>query len=34
MYIRELKVILKENNIYFYAYWSKKWLIALANEHD
>ena len=32
--IRELKVILKENNIHFYTYWSKKRLIALANEHD
>ena len=32
--VRELKVVLKENNIQFYAYWSKKRLIALANEHD
>ena len=30
----ELKAILKENKIHFYAYWDKERLIALANEHD
>ena len=34
MNIRELKTILKENNIDFYRYWDKKRLVALANEHD
>ena len=34
MNIKELKTILKENKIHFYAYWDKKRLIALANEHD
>ena len=34
MNIKELKKILKENNIDFYTYWDKKRLIALANEHD
>ena len=34
MNIRELKTILKENNIDFYTYWDKKRLIALANEHN
>ena len=34
MNIRELKTILKENNIDFYTYWDKKMLVALANEHD
>ena len=34
MNIRELKTILKENNIDFYTYWDKKRLVALANEHD
>ena len=32
--IGELKAILKENKIHLYAYWDKKMLIALANEHD
>ena len=32
--IGELKAILKENKIHFYAYWDKKRLIALAKEHD
>ena len=34
MNIKELKTILKENNIDFYTYWDKKRLVALANEHD
>ena len=34
MNIKELKTIFKENKIYFYTYWDKKRLIALANEHD
>ena len=34
MNIRELKMILKENNIHFYTYWDKKKLTALANEHN
>ena len=34
MNIKELKTLLKENNIPFYAYWGKKKLIGLANEHD
>ena len=34
MNIRELKTILKENNIHFYTYWDKKKLTALANELD
>ena len=34
MNIRELKTILKENEIHFDTYWDKKRLIALANEHD
>ena len=34
MNIRELKTILKENEINFCSYWDKKRLIALANEHD
>ena len=32
--VKELKVILKENKIHFYAYWNKKRLLALVNEHD
>ena len=34
MNIKELKTLLKENNIRFYAYWDKKKLLDLANEHD
>ena len=34
MNIKELKTLLKENNIPFYAYWGKKKLLSLANEHD
>ena len=34
MNIKELKTLLKENNIHFYTYWNKKKLVALANEHD
>ena len=34
MNIKELKTILKENKIHFYAYWDKKKLVALANEHN
>ena len=34
MNIKELKTLLKENNIRFYAYWDKKKLLGLANEHD
>ena len=34
MNVKELKRLLKENNIPFYAYWSKKKLLDLANEHD
>ena len=34
MNIKELKTLLKENNIRFYAYWDKKKLVDLANEHD
>ena len=34
MNIKELKTLLKENNICFYAYWGKKRLLGLANEHD
>ena len=34
MNIKELKTLLKENNIPFYAYWGKKKLLGLANEHD
>ena len=34
MNIKELKLILKENNIKFYTYWDKKRLISLANEHN
>ena len=32
--VKELKAILKENNIHFYAYRNKKRLLALVNEHD
>ena len=34
MNIKELKTILKENNVHFYTYWDKKRLVALANEHN
>ena len=34
MNIKELKSILKENNINFYTYWDKKRLVSLANEHN
>ena len=34
MNIKELKSILKENNINFYTYWDKKRLVFLANEHN
>ena len=34
MNIKELKTLLKENKVYFYSYWDKKKLIALANEHN
>ena len=34
MKIKELKTLLKENNIPFYAYWGKKKLLGLANEHN
>ena len=32
--VKELKAILKENKIHFHAYWNKKRLLALVNEHD
>ena len=34
MNMKELKTLLKENNIHFYAYWDKKKLLYLANKHD
>ena len=34
MNTKELKSILKENNIKFYTYWDKKRLVSLANEHN
>ena len=34
MKIKDLKTLLKENNIPFYAYWGKKKLLGLANEHN
>ena len=34
MNIKELKSILKENNINFYTYWDKKRLVSLASEHN
>ena len=34
MNVKELKTLLKDYKIHFYAYWDKKRLIALANEHD
>ena len=34
MNIKELKTLLKENNIPFFAYWDKKRLTAVANKHN
>ena len=34
MNIKEIKTLLKENNVHFYTYWDKKRLVALANEHN
>ena len=34
MNIKELKTLLKENKIPFFAYWDKKRLTAVANEHN
>ena len=34
MKIKELKTLLKENNIPFFAYWDKKRLTVVANEHN
>ena len=34
MNIKELKTLLKENNIPFFTYWDKKRLTAVANEHN
>ena len=34
MNIKELKTLLNKNDIPFYAYWGKKRLLNLANEHD
>ena len=34
MNIKELKTLLKENNKPFFAYWDKKRLTAVANEHN
>ena len=34
MNVKELKTLLKENEIHFYTCWDKNKLIALANEHD
>ena len=34
MNVKELKTLLKENNIHFYAYWDKKKLVDLANKHN
>ena len=34
MNIKELKTLLKENNIPFFAYWNKKRLTTVANEHN
>ena len=31
---KELKTLLKENNIHFYSYWDKKRLTDVANEHN
>ena len=34
MNVKELKTLLKENKIHFYAYWGKKRLVDLANKHN
>ena len=34
MNVKDLKTLLKENNIPFFAYWDKKRLTAVANEHN
>ena len=34
MNMKELKTLLKENNIPFFAYWDKKRLTAVADEHN
>ena len=34
MNIKDLKTLLKENNIPFFAYWDEKRLTAVANEHN
>ena len=34
MNVKELKTLLKDNNIPFYKYWDKKRLTTLANEHN
>ena len=34
MKIKELKALLKENNIPFFAYWDKKRLTAVVHEHN
>ena len=34
MNIKVLKTLLKENNIPFFAYWDKKRLTTVANEHN
>ena len=34
MNIKELKTLLKENNIPFFAYWNKERLTTVANEHN
>ena len=34
MNMKELKTLLKENNIHFYTYWDKKKLVYLPNEHN
>ena len=34
MNVKELKTLLNKNDIPFYAYWGKKRLLNLANEHN
>ena len=34
MNIKELRRLLKENDIPFFVYWDKKRLLAVANEHN
>ena len=34
MNVKELKTLLKENEIHLYTYWDKNKLLALANEHN